>query len=270
MKRMVLFFCITLFLSAFTQPNKNYSGDYLLKTHPVNQGEELEFKLSYGWFTVGKADLKVSDNEAYFDGKSCYKVNISGKTAGLVGLFSKVDDKWGGYVEKDNLIPLQSFSDLKEGKYMRKENITFDHDNKQITVDMIKRNEKKPRKIYDIEGEVHDMISGYLNMRSINYRSLNPGDTVRFRAFYDEEFYDFGFLFEGKEMVDTEVGELHAYRIVPIMPVSKIFPDENPVTAWISADANQLPILVKAKMFFGTAYVELTNYKNIKYGPDFQ
>ncbi len=153
---------------------------------------------------------------------------------------------------------------------MRKENINFDHDNQQITVDMIKRNEKKPRKIYDIEGEVHDMISGYLNMRSINYSRLNPGDTVRFKAFYDEEFYDFGFLFEGKEMVDTEVGELYAYRIVPIMPVSKIFPDENPVTAWISADANQLPLLVKAKMFFGTAYVELTNYKNIKYGPDFQ
>lgn len=270
MKRFLNVFLASLCLTAFTQPETEKVDNYRLVNIPVQTGEYLEFQLSYGWFTVGKANLKVADSFKEVEEKDCYKVEINGKTAGILGAFSKVNDHWGAYVEKDELLPLISYSDLQEGKYQREEYIVFDQEQGTITVDMTKRNKKRPRKVYDVDGDIHDLLSGYMNLRSVNYSSLKDGDTVRFRTFYDEEFYNFGFVFDGKELVDTEVGELFAYRIIPLMPENKIFPGKNPITAWISADANQLPLLVKANMFFGTAYVELTNYKNIKYGPDFQ
>lgn len=270
MKRLVILSFILLSLSAFTQPESTDFDRYLLRSTPVSKGELLEFKLSYGWFTMGKASLTVSDNYEVLRDRECYKVEVEGKTAGILGAFSKVDDYWKSYVSKDDLLPLEAHSDLQEGRYMRKEKVIFDQERGMITVDMIKRNKKRPIKVYEVEGVIHDLLSGYVNLRTINYNRLEEGDTVRFKAFYDEEFYDFGFIYDGRENVNTDVGELIAHKIVPLLPENKIFPGTNPITAWISADLNQLPLLVKAKMFFGTAYVELTGYKNIKYGPDFQ
>jgi hypothetical protein len=270
MKRVVILTFICLTLSGFSQPESSNVEEYLLGTTPVSKGEELEFKLSYGWFTLGKASLTISDDYHVLRDRECYKVEVQGQTAGLLGAFSKVDDYWKSYVTKEELIPLESHSDLQEGRYMRKEKVIFDQDRGTITVDMIKRNKKRPIKVYEAEGVIHDLLSGYVNMRTINYNSLAEGHTVRFKAFYDEVFYDFGFVYDGREMVDTEVGELIAHKIIPLLPENDIFPGENPITTWISADLNQLPLLIRAKMFFGTAYVELTNYKNIKYGPDFQ
>ena len=268
MKRLVLIFMLSFGLMAFTQP-ENSNRRIFHDEIPINKGEHLEFKLSYGWFTVGKADLKVSEGFSQVNNKDCYKIEINGRTSGIVGVFSRVRDQWGAYVTRDELLPLVAYSDLHEGNYQRKEYIQFDQKEGTITVDMTKRHKKRPRKVYEVDGQIHDLLSGYMNLRSVDYTGLQQGDTVEFKAFYDEEFYDFGAIYEGKELIDTEVGELNAYRLIPLVPSSSIFPKENAITAWISADMNQLPLKVEADMFFGTAYCELTNYKNIKYGPDF-
>lgn len=274
MKRVILIFLLSFGMMGFTQPEigngVSASKNKYLKEIPVEKGEYLEFKLSYGWFTVGKADLKVFENLSSIENQDCYKVEINGRTAGILGAFSKVDDHWGAYITEDELLPLIAYSDLQEGNYQRKEYIQFDQEKGTITVEMTKRHKKKPLKVYEIEGQIHDLLSGYINLRSIDYRSLKKGDTIHLRTFYDEEFYDFGAIYDGIEQVKTKVGNLSAYKIIPVLPKNKIFPGENPITAWISADMNQLPLQVEANMFFGTAYCELTNYKNIKYGPDFK
>ncbi len=234
-----------------------------------NKGELLQFKLSYGWFTVGKADLKVDTQLHEYLARPCYKVDISGRTAGLVGIFARVDDVWGAYVSEETLLPVMAYADIKEGNYTRNERIHFNQETGDIMVEMTKREKKRPTKYYDFGPEIHDLISGYLHLRNVDFSSMDIGDTVRFKAFYDEIFYDFKVVMEGKEMIRSKVGELLAYKLVPLIPENKIFPGEKPITAWVSADANQLPLRISARMFFGTAYCELTNYQNIKYGVDF-
>jgi hypothetical protein len=262
--RLKLFFLALFSLYGFAQSTGG-PEDHSLR---FKTGEQLSFRLSYGWFTVGKANLDVKDS--VYDTRECYKVNISGRTAGLVGVFAHVDDDWGAYITKDRMLPLMAYSDIIEGSYTRNERIYFDQGNRKIRVEMTKKGTKRPTKYYETEGDIHDLLSGYLYLRNLDYNSMKPGDTVRFDAYYDQIFYDFGILYEGKEMVDTEVGELYAHKVIPIIPENKIFPGENPITAWVSADLNQLPLMVEARMFFGKAYVELTDYKNLKYGPDFE
>jgi hypothetical protein len=267
MRRLLFFVICAIHTTAYTQTE---GIDSAKKLDRFNKGETLSFDLGYGWFTLGKAELVVSDSLHTYADRSCYKVDISGRTTGLLGAFSKVDDSWGGLVDSESMLPLSAYADLHEGKYQRKEDIVYDHDNGLITIEMTKRHKKRPTKYYDFEGEIYDLISGYLKLRNLDYTQLQKGDTIKFRAFYDEIYYDFGVLFDGIEKVKTEVGKLKAYRVIPIIPENKIFPGTNPITAWISADPNQLPLKVEAEMFFGHAYVELTDYKNIKFGPDFQ
>ena len=117
---------------------------------------------------------------------------MSGQTAGFLSLFAKVDDTWGAFIEKSDLLPLLSYSDINEGSYTRKDEVFFDKQANQIKVDKIRRNKKNPTKYFDYQGDINDLMSGYLKLRNINFNDLRPRDTIRFKAFYDEIFYDFG------------------------------------------------------------------------------
>ena len=265
MFRAIFLFFVFFSLSGFSQTGSSSRSVNRFKT-----GEHLVFRLGYGWFTLGRADLKIEPALVTYQNKPCYKVEIEGKTTGILGAFSKVDDLWGAYVDSETLLPMLAYSDIHEGNYSREEAIHFDQAAGKIRVEMTKRKKVRPTKYYETDKDVHDMISGYLHMRNIDFRRMSVGDTVRFQAFYDEIFYDFGVVYDGKEEIKTKVGDLMAYRIIPVIPENEIFPGTNPITAWISADSNQLPLVIKADMFFGSAVVELTDYKNIRYGPDFQ
>jgi hypothetical protein len=48
------------------------------------------------------------------------------------------------------------------------------------------------------------------------------------------------------------------------MPDNQLFRGENSVTAWISADGNQIPVKVDAKMFVGHAGTELVSFRGLK------
>ena len=262
-----LLICLPLF-SVF--PQSIVELDVVTGTNRFNHGEILEFDLGYGWFTLGKADLRISDGLELYNQVPCHRVEIKGRTSGILGVVTKVDDSWGGIVDAQTGLPLMAYADINEGKYQRKEEISYDYEKEEIRIDMIKKHTARPTKFYPLEDGLYDMVSGYLKMRNIDYSSLSVGDTVVFRTFYDETYYDFGVLYEGIEEIKTEVGKLNAHRIVPIIPENDIFTGTNPIVGWISADRNQLPLRIEANMWVGHAYVELTGYKNIKYGPDFQ
>ncbi|MEM6830116.1 MAG: DUF3108 domain-containing protein [Bacteroidota bacterium] len=244
----------------------------MVRSRPITKGELLEFKLSYGWFTIGKASMETDRNFSSYEGEECYKVDITGKTAGLVGAFSKVNDKWGAIVRKDDFLPYYSYRDLEEGNYRKDEKAYFEYDSMRIRVEDydVKADRPRPTEFFEIEkGNTFDMIGGLMYARSLDYRNMKAGDTIRMDAYFDKTFYDFAMVYHGVESVRTKPGRINCIKLVPVMPDNKLFRGDNPVTFWISADANRLPLKVEASMFFGTAYCELTSYKNVKSGIDF-
>ena len=241
----------------------------IMKTKPVSKGEILEFKLSYGWFTIGRGTFQVLDKPVYRDGKECIEIAVEGSTAGLAGVFSKVNDKWGAILDKESFRPYYSYRDISEGDYELLEKVYFDYDSMKIKFEQYAE-EERPVKYFDIEKDgVFDMMGGLMYARSIDYRKLQKGDTVSLDAFFDKKFYDFKMVYHGIEMTKTKVGHIYCHKVVPIMEKNRVFDGQNAVTFWVSADANRLPLKVSADMNFGTAYCELTSYKNVKSGIDF-
>lgn len=254
----------------------NASAQVVLDDEPAayhfKKGEQLEFDLSYGWFTVGKATMNIDNQYHFYGNRQCYKVDAKGRTAGLLGVFTHVDDKWGAYITKDELKPLHAYRDIAEGKFKRIEKTYFDHENKKVEVMRYNptKDEKTSSNVFDIPENVYDLMSSYLHLRNIDYSGYKVGDTIRINTFYEEELYNFKLLYGGVELIDTELGELRAHKTHLLMKPNKVFPNEKGIVAWISADANHLPLKIEAEMFFGKAYCELTSYRNIKYGPDSQ
>lgn len=242
----------------------------LLNEKPVNLGEKLEFKLSYGWFTVGKASWVTDKVYHEKGGEECYKLKVKAQSSGFLGSFAKVDDEWGEYLRREDFVPMFAYRDLEEGKYRLDEKTYFDYDDMKIRYEYIRKGVEKPVQNIDMDKERLGLLGGFTQMRSLDFRKYQPGDKVKIDAFFEGEVYSLEVIYKGIEEIRSKVGKLRAYKVLPVMPENKLFPGDFPITAWFSADRNRLPLRVSAKMSFGTTYVELTNYENIKFGPDYR
>lgn len=263
-KTMLVFFLFLGSLRAQAQP-------VILKNEkPVNLGEKLEFKLSFGWFTVGRASWLTDEDYQVSGGEECYKMKVRAKSSGLLGAFAKVDDEWGEYLRKTDFMPMMAYRDLKEGKYRLDEKTHFDYETGKIRYERIRKGVKKPTEYFDMDKERFGMLGGFIQMRSLDYSKYKIGDRIKIDAFFEGEHYQMEIIYKGIVKLKSKVGYLKAHKIIPIMPENKIFLGKYPITAWFTADRNRLPLRVDAKMSFGTAYVELTNYENVRYGSDYK
>ncbi len=268
----IAMYALILFLGGLfsaAQPAPTDQPLKLVSDTPINLGERLEFKLSYGWFTVGRAVWATDKNYQMMSGEKCFKFKVTARSAGLAGIFATVEDEWGEYMRPD-FIPLMAYRDLSEGKYVLDEKSYFDYTKREIRTEKIRKGNVKPTEYYSMDKDRLAMLGGFMQMRCIDYSKYKPGDRIRIEAFFEGEPYELDVIYKGKEMLKSKVGHLQTYKLVPLMPENKLFPGKEPITIWISADKNRLPLRADANMYFGSAYVELTNYKNVKFGPDYQ
>lgn len=230
------------------------------------KGELLEYKVSFGLFTVGKAQMKMYENIYNVNGRGCYKLDIHGKTSGAVDWVAKVNDNWGAYIDTAALVPHISYRNIQENNYRKKEIVKFDHTTNMVEAKVLdnKTGEFKAPEYYQAPENVRDMIGGYLFLRAVDFSRVKKGDTLVINAFFENTFYDFSIVYKGKEEVKTKVGSFRALKLVPIMPDNKLFAGENSITLWLSDDESKIPLKISANMFIGSAGCELVKYKGVK------
>ena len=260
----VLFFVFVLVISAFTM--KSDDNIYRPVSHDnFTGGEVLEYKVSYGMFSVGKAQIKISEDQYKINGRDCYKIDVFGKTTGAVDWVAKVNDNWGAYVDSAALVPHIAYRYLEEGSYRKKEIIKFDHttDMAEAKVMDKKTGEFKEPKYYKTPDNVRDMVGGFMYLRTIDFNKLNVGDIVELDAFFEDTAYDFNIMYQGKDVVRTKLGKINTFKLIPLMPDNKIFDGENSITVWLSDDENKVPVRIEADMFMGKAGCEIIKYDGL-------
>lgn len=233
----------------------------------VERGEELKYSVNFGWFTIGEATMKVQKNNYRVNHRDCFKVDIYGKTSGMVDWVAKVDDHWGAYVDSSALVTHIAYRNIKEGRYRRNEITRFDHvtDNIEVKILDQKTREFMEPMYYQSKDDMRDMIGGFFYLRSVDYSTKTIGDTIKVSGFFEDTFYDMNIIYKGKEEVKTKMGKFSTLKLVPVMPNNSLFDGENSITVWLSDDENKVPVKVDANMFIGHAGIELINVDNIKH-----
>lgn len=262
MKRVISGIVLFLIISGFTG-----TDIYMpVKNESFTKGEVLEFKMTYGIFNVGNGSAQIHPNYFQLNNRTCFKVDVYGKTVGLVDWVADVNDHWGAYIDTAALVPHQFYRRIREGRYKKDEWTNFDHENQKIEVKVIdnKTGKFKEPKYYDAPRHVRDMIGGFLYLRTMDLSNVNKGDTVEIKGFFEDTFYTLNVIYKGKDVVKTKAGKFRAIKFVPVMPHNKIFDGENSVTAWFSDDLNRIPVKINAEMFIGSAGVELTSYSGLR------
>src|SRR5262245_36200822 len=258
MKKLAFGLFVVLLLSGFiSQDEKEHYVS--VRNQSFSRGEEINFKMTYGIFTVGKGSARIHPDYFKVNGRDCFKVDVTGKTVGMVDWVADVNDQWGAYIDTAALVPHQFYRKIREGRYKKDEWTNFDHANQKIEVKVLnnKTGKLKDPKYYESPPHVRDMISGFLYLRVMDFTHLKIGDTGNIKGFFENEFYSMNIIDKGKSVVRLKVGKVRAMVFKPVMPKNKVFDRENSVTAWFSDDKNRIPLKIEAEMFIGSAGVEL-------------
>jgi hypothetical protein len=232
----------------------------------ISTGERLDYRMYMGFFTVAKGSTMVDKDFHKRNDRSCFKVDAFMETLGIATWISKVNDNWGAYVDASDIVTHESYRKLKEGKYRLDELIKYDHSQDKAFVQVADKATGKygEAKEYKTPDNVRDIVAGFMYLRVIDFSKYKVKDTLNVSGFFEDKAYQFKILYYGTEVVKTDLGKIPCHKLVPIMPDNQLFRGENSVTAWISADGNQIPVKVEAKMFIGHAGTELVSFRGLK------
>lgn len=265
MARTILWLLLFAALAALSPRDRN--DVYLpVRNDSFARGETIEFKMTYGIFTVGKGSAHIHPNYFRLNDRPCFKVDVFGKTVGLVDWVADVDDQWGAYIDTAALVPHMFYRKIREGRYRKDEQTYFDHENRKIRVRVADKQTGKFKDPieYDAPPSVRDMIGGFLYLRVMDFSNLQVNDTIVIKGFFEDEFYALPIVYKGKKTIKTKLGKIRTLEFKPVMPRNKLFDGEDSITAYFSDDKNRIPVKIEAEMFIGSAGVELTGYSGLR------
>jgi len=242
---------LSFFISnAFSQQLKDVN-EPVFKT-----GEELSYKLKYGFFTGAEATLRVEDGEKKIEGHPSYHIVVDGKTAGTFDVFYKVRNQYESYVDKTTLLPYFYTENRREGGYRHSDNVTFDHTDNKIAAD---------KGVFPFKGKVFDFVSAYYFARGIDVSKISIGEKFDMQYFLEDGVHTLTITYLGKEKVDCVLGTFNCLKFNPTIIPGRIFRKDSKLFLWITDDGNRIPIKAHVELIVGSVTMDLTDAKGLKY-----
>jgi hypothetical protein len=264
MRKTYILGCI-IFLSFSSYLNKvekfkDYStnSDYLptLINKAFKRGEELTYKLHYGFLDAAYVHLNVTNEKIEFLGRKTFHVVGIGKTNGISDWIFKVRDRYETYIDEKALVPWLFKRRVNEGGYIINQDYSFDRFNNKVTTENGKE--------FNISENMQDMISAFYQARTLDFSKIQKGDLLSLECFIDEEVFPVVIKFQGFQMVKIKIGEFKCLKFTPVIQTGRIFKNEDDLSFYVSNDENRVLIKAEADILFGTIVVELTEYKGLR------
>ena len=227
---------------------------------PWANGEQLSFRLSWGFVTAGSADMiatPLSDGKFLFESvarnngafKSIYPV------ADTIRTISK------GY----NVLPESFKKILNEGSYHSTSQILFDRKNLKATLsDTVftnaRRQDVKSRvdTTISLNGYEHCIISAFYRVRNMD---LSGKKDTYFSAVSGKKRYSLRVIIYGKESVETDLGKFDCIKVEPVLGDDGAFQASGRLFIWLTDDERRLPVLMRVKIPIGSIKGELVHFR---------
>ena len=252
---MTKYFLTAFFLIAFafksSAQEMNYLGEPSFKV-----GEELDYKLKYGFFTAAEATIRVGESDKKFDDKPAYHIVADAKTAGTFDIFYKVRNRYETYVDQKTLEPYFYTENRKEASYRHSDNVTYDHNTDKITA---------AKGVYPMKGKTFDFLSAYYFARSVDISRLKIGDKFNLQYFLEDGVHSMEITYAGREQMECSVGTFNCLKFNPTIIPGRVFRKSSKLYLWITDDKNRIPVKAHVELVVGSITMDLTGAKNLKY-----
>ncbi|MCX6258306.1 MAG: DUF3108 domain-containing protein [Bacteroidia bacterium] len=234
-----------------TIPFQTYSNAY-------QAGENLKYKLHYGWINGGYASLKVENSKV--NDTDVLRIVLNGKTTGLTDKLYRVNDTYESYVLPKNGLPLKAIRNIHEQNYRDYNEVIYNQENDFVI-------SQKTGKHF-VPDNTLDILSAFYYLRNLlmdkGSSGLTINDIITLTTFFGDEIYPLIIKYKGTEKINTDLGTIRCLRFQPVTEVGRVFKDNDDMTIWISDDLNYVPIRVQFELFIGSVKCDLIEYSGLK------
>jgi hypothetical protein len=218
-------------------------------------GERLVFDISYGFVTAGQA-VMVIPGYKYVNGHKAYEINTYAVSTPAFDNIFKVRDKYSSFVDVDGIFPHRFEQHVHEGKFSRDYEAFFDQD--ELTA------ETGDGTKYKIPKYVHDILSAFYYIRTLDLTQYHKGQKISLQNFYDGNTHPLDVLILGRQKIETEAGTFDCIVVEPMVVEGGLFKNEGSIRIWLTNDANKMPVKVSTKVVVGAIDITLTKFSGLK------
>jgi len=238
------------FLLAFAAPLFFFSASYA--THPF-VGETLDYEISYGFISAGKARLLVRETENENELEIISRAWNHSFFKALT-----VNDTVKATVSADSLLPKVFSQKIKEGSYIRNALTIYNFKAKKAYIKdtAYKASELKYGldTVITLDGKERCILSAFYLARTFKFE---PGDTVYFSAIGGKKKYPLKVICHKRETIKTAFGKKKCLVIEPIILGDGLFKAKGRLIIWLTDDEERLPVLMKSEIAIGSIKASL-------------
>jgi hypothetical protein len=251
----VLRFCFTFsfitlhFINSFAQDKER-----TVKNEAFKCGEQLVYRIHYGFIDAGQATIKIQDSLVPVMGKKTYHIVGTGISTGVVGAVFKVDDRYETYMDAKSMCPLMFIRRVNEGGFIIKQDMLFDQD-----YHIVNSSGKKIK----IPAYIQDMVSAFYYSRTFDYSNEKPGKIDSVITIVDNEIWSLRIKFVKRDTIKSDVGKICCMVFEPMVQKGRIFKHDDDLQVWISDDKNHIPIRAQANILVGSVKMDIMSWSGL-------
>lgn len=236
----------------------NLFGSYAQESNALRAGEFLKYRIHLGFINAAEATIKTNFSQVQVNQIPSRKVEIEGRTKGLLHYISPLVDYWSASLDVSTLLPIKTELKKIEGKYRKEENVYFNTENNTAKI-YSKQNEPNEKTVSIPKGTV-DLIGGYYYLRNKVLSDMKIGQKLSAKIFVEGTIYEVWFIVKDFEKIDTKFGKRNCIRTSLVMPKNNLFEDKDAIRLWISQDVYQIPIKMEVSLKIGFLGIDLEEY----------
>jgi hypothetical protein len=235
---------------------KNYKFRSL-KNEAFGYGERLDYKVGYKFITAGTGYLQIGQKPVYRNNRESYHVQFEVRSLESLDFLYRVRDAFTSILDVSGIFPWEFNQRVREGNYKRDSKATFDQ---------VKNKAYVKDKSYNIPEYVHDIISAFYYVRTLDLSTMKKGTTLYMKNFFEDTTFTLGVKIHGRSTCEVDAGTFNCILLEPLVVQGGLFQSEGSIFIWLTDDDRKMPVKVATKIPIGFVEAKLTSYKGLR-GP---
>jgi hypothetical protein len=219
----------------------------------IPDGEQLTYTATWRLWKVGTATITLDTRNVM------RHIHFSANSMGVANVLYPVHDRIESTYDPLFFCATEVRKDTVEGRRKRRTRILYNPNRRQLVLDEDNLNDSPPmakHEVKPISGCVLDLFSALYYVRSL---PLQVGEVYNFPVNEGGKTAEIQLTADLKESVVTPAGTFQAIRTEPTVFNNKVFHRNGRMWVWFSNDNRHLPVMVKAKVSWGTITAVLTS-----------
>jgi hypothetical protein len=216
-------------------------------------GEHLIFDVGFSFITAGEASFEIFAADSVH-GRECQRIVFTVKSVPSFSWIYKVEDRYETVLDAKGIFPWKFIQHVREGSYRHDFTAEFDQ---------LEGVARANNKTYPIPPYVHDVVSAFYYVRTMDFSKSRVGQKHVLRNFFKDTTYQLAVKFLGRQQLSVDAGLFNTVIVEPLIQEGGLFKSNGRVILWLTDDERKIPVKVSTKVVVGSIDAELREYRGV-------